>query len=218
MTARRDVPKRSVPDSVVTEWVEIIADGRLAIVQQRTSRGVRVKLPLGGRELVLPIHTTRPFKPENYPVQLSAAKRKKMKQNGETPRDEIEKVCNQCFTIKSVECFAANQTRKDGSTIYRPTCMDCRQGVDGVSNHATRRDGTIPEEPKLGTFWKCPICEKEGIVGVTVKLVLDHGHLTGDARDYICDSCNTGLGRFRNGKNFLKTAVIYLEKWEPGKA
>ena len=215
MTAKRDTPGRRVPEPIAPEWVVIIADGRLATVQKRTNRGVKVKLPLGGRELMLPINATRPFNPEDYPVQLSAAKRKRMKQKGETPRDEFEKVCNQCFTIKPVARFAANQTRKDGSTIYRPTCIDCRQGVDGVRNHETRKDGTIPVEPVNGSFWRCPICEKEGIVGVTVKLVLDHGHLTGDARDYICDSCNTGLGRFRNGKNFLKNAVAFLEKWEP---
>ena len=116
--------------------------------------------------------------------------------------------------ITKVIFLMPNQTRKDGLTIYRPTCVDCRQGVDGVKNHETRKDGTIPVEPTKGSFWCCLICEKKGTVGVTVKLVLDHGHLIGDARDYICDSCNTGLGRFRNGKNFLKNAVAFLEKWD----
>ena len=138
-----------------------------------------------------------------------------MKALGQVPQDEIDKVCNQCFTIRPVADFAPNQSRKDGSTIYRPACLDCRKGIDGVHNHATREDGSIPVELPTGSFWRCPICEKEGIVGVTVKTVPDHGHLTGDARDYICDSCNTGLGRFRNGKDFLKNAVDCLEKREP---
>lgn len=216
MTVHRDTPSsRDLDSHIVPEWVVIIADGRLAMVQKRTGRGVRVKLPLGGRELMLPIGTTRPFDPEDYPVQLHHTKRKQMKEQGKTPKDEIEKVCNQCFTIKPVDDFAPNQTRKGGSTIYRPTCKVCREGVDGVKNHETRSDGTIPVEPPVGLFWQCPICKKHGIVGVTVKIVLDHGHLTGDARDYICDSCNTGLGRFRNGKSFLKNAVAFLEKWEP---
>ena len=197
------------------EWVVIVADGRLGMVQERTARGVRVKLPLGGRELVLPTEETRPFDPEEYPIQMSANKRWLMKRRGQTPKDEIEKVCNQCFTLKPVSAFDANQSRKDGSTIYRPTCSDCRQGIDGVRNHAVRQDGTKPYKPETGAFWRCPICEKDGIVGVTVKLVLDHGHLTGDARDYVCDSCNTGLGRFRNGKDFLKNALAFIEKWEP---
>ena len=197
------------------EWIVIIADGRLAVVQKRTSRGVEVRLPLGGRTLVLPVNDIKPFNPADYPIQMSAEKRKEIKASGGVPIDEIEKVCNQCFTLKPVEEFDSNQTRNDGSTIYRPTCRDCRVGIDGVKNHKEREDGTLPIRPPLGEFWQCPICEKQGIVGVTVKLVLDHGHLTGYARDFICDSCNTGLGRFRNGKDFLRNAVAFLEKWEP---
>lgn len=200
--------------SIRHDWV-VVEDGRLAMVLQRTERGIRVKFPLGGREQVLPRDEVRPFNPQEYPVQLSAQRRKKMKAMGITPRDEIEKVCNQCFTLKPIAEFDQNQTRKDGSSIHRPTCSDCRSGIDGVRNHKTRSDGSIPVRPPCGTFWQCPICEKQGIVDVTVKLTLDHGHLTGDARDYICDSCNTGLGRFRNGKDYLRNAVRFLEKWEP---
>ncbi|MBC6442422.1 MAG: hypothetical protein GDA53_04720 [Rhodobacteraceae bacterium] len=197
-----------------TNWVVLCDDGRLAIITKTTKRGIGIRFPLGGRELVLPKDKVRSFDPINYPVQISAAKRKKIKSAGRTPKDEVERVCNQCLTLKPVDCFAANQTRKDGSTIYRPTCTNCRSGIDGVKNHETRADGSKPEKPEIGDFWKCPICEKCGIVGVTVKIVLDHGHLTGDARDYICDSCNTGLGRFRNGKDFIRNALAYLEKWE----
>ncbi len=116
--------------------------------------------------------------------------------------------------MKPIDAFASNQTRKDGSSIYRPTCKNCRTGIDGVVNQAIRSDGAKPEEPLTGAFWKCPICCKEHIVGVTVKVVLDHDHLSGYARDYICDSCNTGLGRFRNGTNFLNNAIDFIESFE----
>ncbi|MCY4304197.1 MAG: endonuclease domain-containing protein [Aestuariivita sp.] len=196
------------------QWVVIIADGRLAIVQKQTERGVEVRFPLGGRNQLLPSQDVRSFNPLDYPIQIHHTKRKEIKAKGEIPKDEIEKVCNQCLKLKPICKFAPNQTRKDGSTIYRPTCISCRKGIDGVKNHKLRRDGTKPIEPVVGSFWQCPICEKEGIVKVTVKIVLDHGHLTGDARDYICDSCNTGLGRFRNGKDFLRNAINYLNQWE----
>jgi len=196
------------------EWIIIKEDGRLAMVEKRTDRGIQVKFPLGGRTMVLPKEKTRSFNPKDYPIQIHHTKRKKIRDAGQTPRDEIEKVCNQCFTLKNILAFAPNQSRKGGSTIYRPTCISCRQGVDGVKNHITRVDGSKPVKPETGEFWQCPICEKQGIVDVTVKLVLDHDHLTGDARDYICDSCNTGLGRFRNGKDYLKNALEFLEKWD----
>ncbi len=203
------------PPEQPPEWVVIVADGRLAMVQKRTDRGVEVKIPLGGRVQVLPTDAVKPFAPEEYPIQISARQREFMKHVGLKPKDQIEKVCNQCFTLKALKHFDANQTRKDGSTIYRPTCVDCRRGIDGVRNHAKRKDGSVPYKPPIGVFWRCPICEKDGIVGVTVKIVLDHGHLTGDARDYVCDSCNTGLGRFRNGKDFLKNALAFLQRFEP---
>ena len=44
-------------------------------------------------------------------------------------------------------------------------------------------------------------------------ITLVHHH-TGDIRDFICDSCDTGLGRFKNGKDCLKDALVYLEERE----
>ena len=61
---------------------------------------------------------------------------------------------------------------------------------------------------------KVPICQKRSIVGVTAKIVADHNHHTGDIRDFICDSCNTGLGRFKNGKDCLRDALRYIEERE----
>ena len=31
---------------------------------------------------------------------------------------------------------------------------------------------------------------------------------------FICDSCNTGLGRFKNGKDCLKDVLAYLDERE----
>lgn len=184
------------------------------MVRERTGRGVEVELPLGGRPLKLRIEDVEPFNPHDHPIQMSSTRRKSIYAADNVPRDQIEKVCNQCFRLLDVERFEMNQTRKDGSSIRRPTCIECRRGIDGVKNYTTRKDGSKPAKPPVGAFWQCAICEKRGIVGVTVKLVLDHDHLTGDARDYICDSCNTGLGRFQNGKNFLKNAVAFIEQFQ----
>lgn len=49
-------------------------------------------------------------------------------------------------------------------------------------------------------------------MGINARIVADHDHHTGNIRDFICDSCNTGLGRFNNGKNVLKDALHYLEE------
>ena len=68
--------------------------------------------------------------------------------------------------------------------------------------------------PGKGEPFKCPICQKRSIVGVSAKIVADHDHNTGNIRDFICDSCNTGLGRFKNGKDCLKDVLAYLDERE----
>lgn len=62
-------------------------------------------------------------------------------------------------------------------------------------------------------IFTCPICQKTTIVEVTANLVKDHDHHTGKGREWICDSCNTGLGRFKDDINLLKRAINYLKKY-----
>lgn len=55
-------------------------------------------------------------------------------------------------------------------------------------------------------IWTCPICKKTTIPGLTGKVVCDHNHKTGHPRAWICDSCNTGSGRFKDDITLLKNA------------
>ena len=66
--------------------------------------------------------------------------------------------------------------------------------------------------PRKGSIFECPICMRTTIVGVTANLVRDHNHETGKGREWICDNCNTGLGRFKDNTKFLKRVIDYLEK------
>ena len=38
----------------------------------------------------------------------------------------------------------------------------------------------------------------------------DHNHGTGEFRGFLCDSCNTGLGKFRDDPDLLARAIEYL--------
>ena len=44
-----------------------------------------------------------------------------------------------------------------------------------------------------------------------LQIVLDHNHKTGEVRGYLCESCNTGIGRFDDDVTILKRAITYLE-------
>ncbi len=59
-----------------------------------------------------------------------------------------------------------------------------------------------------------PNLHEKTIVGVTANLVRDHDHETGKGREWICDSCNTGLGRFKDDTEFLERVIEYLKKFK----
>ena len=120
------------------------------------------------------------------------------------------KVCNVCNRLLDVNLFQKNQNGKDNRTVRRPSCLDCRAVIDGAGMTAedTRRMNKI--KPHM-VIWTCPICKKTTIPGLTSKVVCDHDHKTGRPRAWICDSCNTGLGRFKDDIGLLKSAIKYLE-------
>ncbi len=124
-----------------------------------------------------------------------------------------EKICNICHRLLSVNEFARNQNNKHG-IVRRPSCNHCRTDIDKRAPKSGQAKTMEKMRPSKGDPFQCPICRKRSIVGITAKIVADHNHHTGDIRDFICDSCNTGLGRFKNGEDHLRDAIKYLEERE----
>lgn len=122
------------------------------------------------------------------------------------------KICNICHILKEdFKDFEINQTDSKGRKTTRPSCRDCRKNIDGISLKGEEKKKLDNIKPK--NFFICPICEKGSIPGVTANLVRDHDHETGKARDWLCDSCNTGLGRFKDNIELLEKAINYLKKY-----
>lgn len=126
------------------------------------------------------------------------------------------KICNMCHVLKEdFVDFEINQTDAKGTKTTRPSCKMCRIGIDGVK--------IIPSEKKRmqkikpDKIFVCPICNKSSIPSITANIVIDHDHSTGLARAWLCDSCNTGLGRFKDSIELLEKAIIYLKQFENSK-
>lgn len=53
----------------------------------------------------------------------------------------------------------------------------------------------------------CPICNRTD----SRRLSVDHCHTTGKIRGMLCNTCNIGLGKFRDNPMWLRNAALYLE-------
>lgn len=125
-----------------------------------------------------------------------------------------KKICNICRILKETNDFEINQTDAKGLKTTRPSCRECRKSIDGMKLSPSEKRRMDKIAPPKGSIFTCPICEKRSIVGVTANLVRDHNHNTGEGREWICDSCNTGLGRFKDNPKFLQKVIEYLQKYE----
>ena len=150
-----------------------------------------------------------PGQGESYMVSAEEIGRIDIDKTGD---EHPQKICNVCFVLKNTGEFAINSKNAQGP-VRRPSCKQCRLDIDRRNMTKQAREEALRNMPPQGTLWRCPICRKWSIVGVT-KIVIDHDHREGKVRGYLCDSCNTGLGRFKNGEDFLQNAISYLRQAE----
>jgi hypothetical protein len=122
-----------------------------------------------------------------------------------------KKICNVCHKLKRTTEFAKNQNAKNNRAVRRPSCRSCRVKMEGVAVSRTDRIEWLKKKPNNEPF-ECPVCKKRTIAGITSKVVLEHDHHTGKPRGWICDSCNTGLGRFKDDIKLLESAIEFLKK------
>lgn len=122
-----------------------------------------------------------------------------------------KKICNMCAKLLDTSNFAKNQNAKNNRTVRRPSCQECRKELEGASMSLKEKRKWAKKKP-YGQSFTCPVCRKTTIAGVTSSVVLDHDHHTGRGRAWICDSCNTGLGRFKDNIELLKNTIKYLRK------
>lgn len=120
-------------------------------------------------------------------------------------------ICNICFVFLPKEKFDINQRDSRGNVVRRPSCQKCRAHLDLKTIPRREEAKWRKNAPRPGALFRCPICRKHSIAHINAKIVLDHDHHHGKIRGWLCDSCNTGLGRFKNGVELFNNARAYLQ-------
>jgi hypothetical protein len=122
-----------------------------------------------------------------------------------------KKICNVCHKLKKTTEFAKNQNAKNNRSVRRPSCKTCRVKMEGRGVSRENKVKWLKEKP-INEPFECPVCKKRTIAGVASKVVLEHNHLTGKIGGWICDSCNTGLGRFKDDVGLLKSGIEFIKR------
>ena len=119
-----------------------------------------------------------------------------------------EKRCNRCGEIKPIEEFGLNRSKSLGRQC---ACRECDRNHLAVIRQL-HREHKVPEDHC------CPICGKtaEELHSPSSRTKtpwrLDHDDATGQFRGFLCDRCNTGLGKFGDDPGLLGRAISYLRE------
>ena len=129
--------------------------------------------------------------------------------------------CSTCKKYKPFNMFAFREPTVAKS--LRSECRKCKNISDRLVSQLKL------ENPKpVDKNYKCPICNKNShtisndkvIVdkdynvyeGLLIRcFVLDHDHITGKVRGYICSGCNQAMGKMGDNIEGLDRAIKYLK-------
>jgi hypothetical protein len=106
--------------------------------------------------------------------------------------------CNKCGRDKPIEDFGIDRSYANGKILRKNTCKKCKRIQHKASNELKK------QHPKPDSII-CPICLR-----YTENHVLDHDHKTHEFRGWLCNDCNSALGKFGDCPEFLERARQYL--------
>lgn len=141
------------------------------------------------------------------------------------------RTCIACNETKSIEDFRYSNKERGYRVSYCKSCQnkntEKRRGYKGNRERNLRTKFKIDSSDYLKLLelqeYKCKICgitleeykeaqksTKINNVGQLREFSIDHCHTTGKIRGLLCNSCNTGLGCFKDSSELLQKAIEYL--------
>jgi hypothetical protein len=112
---------------------------------------------------------------------------------------QTHKICIYCEKKKLIVDFPKHSMYKDKLD------MRCRQCIKEHSQVRRRLHKKAPPKPEV-----CECCKTK-----PRKWCLDHDHVTSEFRGWLCERCNTGIGKLGDNLNGVINAVNYLVSRQP---
>jgi hypothetical protein len=132
---------------------------------------------------------------------------------------EATATCTDCNIVKNNTHFSFYMHRFNKKTMLclysNKKCDDCRKIYmvnKKVSENELKNLKIVRPIPSLENPHKCDCCSKEIIT--TRTLQLDHCHLTGKFRGWICKECNISLGNLGDSVESVFRSIVYMNKTE----
>lgn len=126
------------------------------------------------------------------------------------PPQEPDKTCTQCGITKPAIDFSPNQYGKNNRLLRRPVCRECYSKKVKINKTEAKDYITRHPRPDLGTKFLCPVCKREKTRQFKNDVVLDHSHIDGSVRGWVCSSCNTSIGKFFDDPAILERARDWI--------
>jgi len=134
----------------------------------------------------------------------------------------INKICTKCKKEKPITEYFNDKQKYDGK---RPDCKVCntlqctawnRANKDRHRYYSIKHLYGVTQEIEQQMLYdqdnSCAIC-KINFSLLSKKFCIDHCHDSGNYRGLLCEKCNQGLGKFNDNIEYLKSAILYLEKY-----
>ncbi|MBI4945648.1 MAG: hypothetical protein HY840_04520 [Bacteroidetes bacterium] len=132
------------------------------------------------------------------------------------PAELPSKVCTSCGKEKPMEEFSKNQYGKGDRILRRPVCKECYSQKVKINKKEAEEYERLHPRPAIGEKFLCPVCNKEKVRNFKADIVLDHSHIDGSVRGWICGSCNTSIGKFGEDIPTLQRAIEWIKKSSKG--
>lgn len=134
------------------------------------------------------------------------------------------RVCTKCGVVKnSGEFFFVKGKNRPAywcRDCHRTSCREFKQRDRDKSRYcalryeARRLGYAIPsfslDELRALRRNHDGVCDMTGCSSPATSI--DHGHILGEFRGFLCNGCNSGLGFFRDSPTLLRAAAEYLER------